>query len=69
MVTKDGIGMDINKIEAIISWLISSSIHDVRSFHCLVSFYKRFIREFSSVMAPITECLKGNKFEWSSVAQ
>ena len=69
MVTKDGFEMDKNKIEEIISCPIPSSIHDVRSFHALVSFYMRFIHGFSSIMAPITECLKGNKFKWSSAAQ
>ena len=67
VVTKDEIEMDKNKIEAIISWPITSSIHDVRSFHGLVSFYRRFIHGF--IMAPIIECLKGNKIKWSSVVQ
>ena len=69
VVTKDGIEIDKTKIEAIISWLIPSSIHDVRSFHGLFSFYRRFIHGFSSIMAPITECLEGNEFKWSSAAQ
>ena len=69
VVTKDGIEMDRSKIEAITNWPTPSLIHDVRSFHGLVFFYRRFIFGFSSIMSHLTECLKGDKFNWTSVAE
>lgn len=35
----------------------------------MASFYRCFIRNLSSVAAPLTECLKGDSFTWSVKAQ
>ncbi|GJY08160.1 reverse transcriptase domain-containing protein [Tanacetum coccineum] len=67
IVTGSGIKMDPAKFEAIISWPTPSTIHDIRGFHRL-SFYRRFIRNFSSIIEPLTECMKGGRFTWTSEA-
>ena len=59
VVSVDGIKMDPSKIEVILSWLVPKSLHDVKGFHALASFYRRFIKNFSSLIAPVTEFLKG----------
>nr|GEW03902.1 putative mitochondrial protein [Tanacetum cinerariifolium] len=61
--------MDSTKVEAITTWPTPKSMHDVRSFHGLASFYRRFIRNFSSMVAPITDCLKQPKFVWTLESQ
>jgi len=69
IVTGEGIKADESKVEAIRSWPVPKSIHDVRAFHGLASFYKKFIHSFSTIMAPMTKFIKGTSFVWTSKAQ
>nr|GEU96911.1 hypothetical protein [Tanacetum cinerariifolium] len=68
IVTGSGIKMDRAKVKAIICWPTPSTIHDIRSFHGLASFYRRFIWNFSSIIAPLSEWMNGGRFTWTSEA-
>jgi hypothetical protein len=72
LVGPDGVKMDPAKVEAITSWPVPKSVHDVRVFLGLANFYRRFIKHFSKMATPMTALLRKNKikrFRWTEEAQ
>ena len=67
IVSKHGVEVDESKIEAIKNWPIPLNISQIRSFLGLAGFYRRFVKDFSSIAAPLNDLTKkGVEFVWGA---
>ena len=65
VLSKDGIIVDPNKIEAVVNWDRPTNVSEVRSFLGLIGYYRRFVEGFSCIAAPLTQLTRKNvKFKW-----
>ena len=46
------------QVKAIQDWPTPKSVSEVKSFYELVSFYRRFVKDFNNIAAPLTEIVK-----------
>jgi hypothetical protein len=62
--------VDDVKIEAIKSWSIPAALTQLQSFLGLVEFYQHFVRDFSTITAPLNDLMKkGVPFHWGATQE
>ena len=69
VVSAEGIAVDPGKTVAIWNWPTPTTPFEVRSFHGLAQFYRRFVKDFCSIAAPLTDLLKTTPFAWTAPAE
>ena len=60
VITKKGISVDPEKIEAVSDWPRPTNVHKVRSFLGLAGYYRRFVEGFSKIASSLTMLTRKN---------
>jgi len=66
----DGIEMEAEKMDGVLSWLQPKNVRDIRKFLGLANYYRRFIKDFTQVARPMNMLTqKDEKWQWEKMQQ
>jgi len=73
-VSGEGISTDPAKVDAVKLWPLPKTVKDVRAFIGFCSFYRKFIKDFAQIAAPLHKLMSGDSRrlilkEWDEVCQ
>jgi hypothetical protein len=68
LVGKYGIRVDPKKIEAMQDWPHPNTLKSLCGFLGLTGYYRKFVKNYEKIVAPLTALLKKNSFTWTPAA-
>ncbi|KAL0533369.1 hypothetical protein IC582_030188 [Cucumis melo] len=69
-ISKQGIiKVDPEKIRAVSEWPTSTNVQEVRGFLGLTGYYRRFVKDYGTLAAPLTQLLKTGSYKWDGEAE
>ena len=70
VISVEGVSVDPQKIEVVVSWKPPKNVSEVRSFLGLVGYYRKFVEGFSRIAAPLTKLTRKDvKYDWMDACQ
>jgi hypothetical protein len=69
VISEAGVSMDADKVAAVSVWPQPRSARGLRGFLGLAGYYKKFIRNFGLIAAPLTRLLRRDAFAWDKEAE
>lgn len=64
IISKDGIATDPDKTRKISEWPQPACKKELQSFIGLANYYRRFIKQFSDIVAPLQTLISAKEFSW-----
>ena len=68
VISSRGVAMDVDKVAAVAAWPTPRSARGLRGFLGLAGYYRKFIRDFGLIAAPLTRLLWRDAFIWDDDA-
>ncbi|XP_026399027.1 uncharacterized protein LOC113294867 [Papaver somniferum] len=68
VISDKGVSVENDKIKCILSWQIPYTIKELRGFLGLAGYYRKFVKDYGKISAPLTQLLKKDAFVWTEKA-
>ena len=70
IVGRDGVRMMQDKVQAVAEWPVPTKVGHVRAFLGTAGYYRKFIKDFSAIAAPLHNLTKESvRFDWTPACQ
>ncbi|KAJ0668240.1 putative nucleotidyltransferase, Ribonuclease H [Helianthus annuus] len=69
VISSDGVAVDTSKVKAVLEWPTPKNAKGVRGFLGLAGYYRKFIRHFGIIAAPLHKLVGRGPFFWDDAAE